>query len=254
MRKEPAIVTALVASCLVAPLHGQTAGTGGLSGRAVTASGDVLPGVTVTLDGTPDATAISGADGRFELEAFVDGAKAYTVTANLAGFKVTTKNAVRLRPGTVTALGDIVLRLGCLDEVLYVTRGIVAQARESDLVAHVRVESVAPAREWPGDYGCMTASEVTASVLETTSDTRGKPMRFLVPRGSASRYEPGDEFVAAFTWDKAAVRYQDNSPAPQIPVANGIANLDRLSQDENGLEPLMPVHELLTRIVESIAK
>ena len=254
MRTGPAVVTALVVSCLVAPLHGQAAGTARLSGRAVTADGDVLPGVTVTLDASSDATTISGADGRFELEGFVESAKAYTVTANLAGFKVTTKNAVRLRPGTVTALGDIVLRLGCLDEILYVTRGIVHQARESDLVAHVRVESVAPAHEWPGDYGCMTASEVTASVLESASGFQGTQMRFLVPRGSAARYQPGDEFVATFTWDKAADRYQNNAPAPQIPVANGIANVDRLSQAENGLAPKMPVRELLNRIVESIAK
>ena len=254
MRTGPAIVSALVAWCLVAPLQGQTAGTGRLSGRAVTENGDVLPGVTVTLDGSSGAMAISGADGRFELEGFVDSAKAHTVTANLAGFKITTKNGVRLRPGTVTPLGDIVLRPGCLAEVVYVTLGIVDQARNSELVAHVRVESVAPAREWTGDYGCMTASEVTALVLETTSDTRGQQMRFLVAQGFAARYEPGDEFVAAFTWDKAARRYQNNAPVPQIPVVNGIATVDKLSQEQNGLEPVVPVRELLTRIVKAIAK
>jgi len=254
MRTGPAIVTAIVATYLVGPLHGQTAGTGRLSGRAVMeTSGSVLPGVTVTLAGVEGAQAVTDADGRFELEGFVDSAKTYTITAFLAGFQTRTQNGVRIAPGTVTALGDIVLRIGCLVQVVYVTRGIVDQARDSDLVAHVRVESVAPAREWPGDYACQNSSEITATVLDSTSATQSKRMRFLAPPGWAARYEPGGEFVAAFTWDKAADRYR-NDAVPQIPVANGIATVDQLSQVQNGLKPRMPVRELLTRIVESNAK
>jgi len=239
--------------CFVAPLHGQTVGTGRLAGRVVEPNGSVLPGVSVTLAGVDGAQAVTDTEGRFELEGFVDSAKTYTMTAFLAGFQTRTQNGVRIRPGAVTALGDIVLRIGCLAQVAYVTRGIVDQARASDLVAHVRVESVAPAREWPGDYTCMNSSEITASVLDSTSATQGKQMRFLAPPGWAAWNKPGDEFVAAFTWDKAADRYR-NAWAPQIPVDNGVANVDRLSQDTNNLAPRMPVRELLTRIGESIAK
>jgi hypothetical protein len=244
MRPGLAIVTAVVAACLAAPLQGQTAGTGRLSGRAVTANGDVLPGVTVNLVGSADTTAITDADGRFELEGFVESAKAYTVTVFLAGFQTTTTDGVRIRPGEVTALGDIVLRLGCVESPLYVTRGILDQSLDADLVAHVRVESLSPAREWPGDYGCVIFSEVTASVLNWTSETRSKRIRFLVDRHWAARYQPGDEFVAAFTWDNAAGRHLI-SPVPDIPVANGIASVVRLSQVENGLPAQMPVNELL---------
>ena len=86
-------------------------------------------------------------------------------------------------------------------------------------------------------------------------DVRDAEQADAVPcaTGLAARYEPGGEFVAAFTWDKAADRYR-NDAVPQIPVANGIATVDQLSQVQNGLKPRMPVRELLTRIVESNAK
>jgi hypothetical protein len=252
MRTRPAIVTAIVAMCLLARLHGQTGGTGRLAGRVVDTGGNVLPGVSVTLAGVDGAQAVTDAGGRFDLSGFVDSEKTYTLTAFLAGFQTRSLNGIRIRPGAVTALGDIVLRIGCLAQIAYVTRGIVDEARDSDLVAHVRVESVAPARQWQGDFGCMTSSEITASVLNSTSATQGEQMRFLPPPGWAAQHEPGDEFVAAFSWDTTAGRYR--SAVPQIVVANGIANVDQLSQNTNSLPPRMPVRELLTRIGQSIAK
>jgi hypothetical protein len=151
----------------------QTGGTTHLSGRAVDAGGTPLPGVTIT--------------------------------AFLAGFQTTTLTRVQTVPGETTALEDIVLQLACADEILVVQRSLPAEARGADLVAHVRVESIAAAREWRGEYSCVIAHEVTAWVEADAAQGARRRMRFLT--GTHHTFERGDEYVAAFGWGTVARRY-----------------------------------------------
>ena len=236
-------VLALLVVSLAVPLWGQAAGTGRLSGRVTTTRGDALPGVTMTLEGrNTSVTAVTGNDGRFEIETFVDGSTVYTLKAVLPGFRDISRSGVRATPGDETVLPDIALREGCGDLDLVVNRGFAADAADASMVAHVRIESIATTREWEGEYGCTIANEATAFVL---SDTLGEPQRrigILISARHAARYEAGYEAVVALTWDAVAKRYTGWTTS--LPVDNWVAALDEISI-RLGLPARMPVSELL---------
>jgi hypothetical protein len=222
----------------------QTGGTTRLSGRAVDTGGNPLPGVTLTLTGNGvSATAVTDGTGRFQLDAFVISSAGYSLTASLVGFETTTPTRVRTVPGETTVLKDIVLRLGCAEVDLVVQRSLLADAREAALVAHVRVESIAAAREWRGEHSCVIAHEVTAWVEADAAQGARRQMRFLTRTRHA--IERGDEYVAAFGWDPMHRRYV--AFTLPVRVANGVATLDDQSVSE-GLERQMGVDELLKRL------
>ena len=238
-------VCALVAA-LGVPLWAQAAGTVRISGRVIADGGDVLPGVTVTFAGNPSAdTAVTGADGRFVIDTFVDSSRRYTLTASLPGFETVTRSRVSVSSWQ-TALGDITMRLGCADVDLVVTNGLAADARGADLVAHVRVESVAAeARAWRGERACVIAREVTAQIQADTAGDAHRRVRLLI--GPDRAPVPGDEFVGAFAWDSGAQRYTAFVFGAR--VMNGIATLDDASVSA-GLDREMAVDALLERLAK----
>jgi hypothetical protein len=238
------LLVCTVAAALDASAWAQTGGTGQLSGRVVHGTGDLLPGVTITLTGNGvSATAVTDAGGRYLLDAFVIGSAEYTLTASLAGFETTTRTRVRLVPGETGAVEDVVLRLGCAGDVLVVERSIQAEARAAALIAHVRIESIAAAREWRTEHACVIARDVTAWVEADTEQGRPRRMRFLAPMRQI--VAPGDEFVQAFGWELVPQRH--TAFTFPVRVANGIATLDDQSVSE-GLERQMGVDELLRRV------
>jgi hypothetical protein len=125
-----------------------------------------------------------------------------------------------------------------------IERGIAAEALDADLVAHVRVDAVAPAREWPGEYGCVVAREVEASLLADSRGGKARRVRLLIPSRGTSRYQPGDEVVGAFDWDEKAGRYTHWTTG--VAVVGGIATLDDQSV-ASGLDRQMTVDALLNR-------
>jgi hypothetical protein len=234
----------VVGTLLGASLLAQTGGTARLSGRAIDGGGTPLSGVTLTLTGNgARGTAITDANGRYELDAFVVGSVDYTLTAFLPGFETATRTRVRMVPGETKAFDDVVLRLGCVHNPLVVQRSIQAEARHADLTAHVRIESVAAAREWRGEYACVVAREVTAWVEADSAQGAPRRLRFLTATNLT--LNAGDEFVLALGWDPVAERH-GVSTFP-VTVANGIATLDDQSVAE-GLERQMGVDELLRRL------
>ena len=123
-----------------------------------------MPGATVRLTGKDtDATAVTDANGRFVIEAFLATSDIYTLMTALPGFD-TASHQVQIVAGSSTPI-DVVLRVGCVEVDLVVQRGIVAEALEADLVAHIRIDSVGPAREWRLERGCVIASGAEASLL-----------------------------------------------------------------------------------------
>jgi hypothetical protein len=234
----------VLVATLAVPLWAQTAGTAHLSGRVLDTAGNVLPGTTVTVTGNGTiASAVTDVDGRFVVDAFVDSSRTYTVTASLPGFETTTRRQVRAVPGQTVPIGDIALRLGCADVDLVIERGIVAEARDADLVAHVRVESVAAAQEWRGAYGCVIARDVMAEVRGDTAAGKVRHVRFLTT--TRSPLAPGDELVAAFEWDPVARRY--TSWTRGAAVSNGVVALDDMSVGA-GFDQEMAVDALLRRL------
>lgn len=186
----------------------QTAGGGTVAGRTTNSDGDPLPGVTVALssNGTT-TTVVTGADGRFVIEAFVNGASA-TLSASLAGFQTTTRD-VTTRPGGAVNLGDIHLAIGCLAYVDFVATGLREEASRAQSVTHLRVESVRPVREWKSDKSCYVGSEVTAVVVHDSRGRRaGTRIRFVPIRSpSEPPYVTGDEIVVALDQDRGSRQY-----------------------------------------------
>lgn len=195
---------------LAAPLSAQTAGTGRVTGRVTSTQGDVLPGVTMTLvaNGTT-ATAVTGPDGRFVIEAFVDGSTTLTLTAFLAGFQTVTRTTIRAKPGATMNTGDIRLPVGCLANVDFVATGLRDEASRALTVALLRIESVQPVREWTFEKTCYTGSDVSAVIENDLRGRRtGTRIRFVPIRSpSLPPYTPGDEIVVALQRDPASGRY-----------------------------------------------
>lgn len=111
----------LLLSCLVVPAltSAQTAGT--LSGRAIDASGAVVPGVTIVARQTErgvERVTVTDADGRFMLAALPVGG--YDMRADLQGFKPVVRQGVVVTVGEAVVL-EFRLAVGALTEAIQVT-------------------------------------------------------------------------------------------------------------------------------------
>lgn len=110
------LLTFLVVSVLTA--GAQTSGT--LSGRAVDATGAVVPGVTISarhLERGVERDTVTGSDGRFVLAALPVGA--YDVRAELSGFRPVVRQGVALTVGEAVAI-EFTLEVGGLAEAVNV--------------------------------------------------------------------------------------------------------------------------------------
>lgn len=122
MRFVLTLLTVLVAPALTAA--GQTSGT--LSGRAVDASGAVVPGVTISarhLERGVERDTVTGSDGRFVLAALPVGA--YDVRAELSGFRPVVRQGVALTVGEAVAI-EFTLEVSGLAEAVSVVGAVPA--------------------------------------------------------------------------------------------------------------------------------
>jgi hypothetical protein len=108
--------------------------TGELTGRVVDASGDVVPGVTVTLRSEDTGlvrTAVTNASGEYLFALIPPGR--YTVEAELAGFKKVERRGIVVSVGGRQTL-PLQLEVGALTEVLIVTGEVpLVETTRSDL-------------------------------------------------------------------------------------------------------------------------
>ncbi len=115
-------IVVLLLTVLFAPVvtaSAQTSGT--LSGRAIDASGAIVPGVTISarhLERGVERATVTGSDGRFVMAALPVGA--YDVRAELAGFKTIVRQRVALTVGDALSL-EFTLEVGTLAEAVSVT-------------------------------------------------------------------------------------------------------------------------------------
>ena len=136
------VATAVFALALIVPIAGLRAAQTGpatLGGAIYDATGGVMPGVQVVLEGTNEAkwTATSNATGRFEVPAIYPGK--YTLVASVPGFK-TLKQQFELRDSRDWDRA-ITLQVGDLRETITVrdTRLAAAAAAQPQFGAPVRV-------------------------------------------------------------------------------------------------------------------
>ena len=91
----------------------------------------------------------------------------------------------------------------------FVATGLREEAARSLTVAHLRIESVQPLREWTIDKSCYTGSEVRAVVVNDVGGRKaGTRVRFVpIQSPSTPPYVPGDEIVVALNQDRASRQY-----------------------------------------------
>jgi hypothetical protein len=122
--RTKAVWSLAIASCLAlicaGPLAAQTVTTGNIAGTITDAQGGVLPGATVVALHTDTGTsyeAVTGADGRYNILNVRIGA--YTITANMAGFKEQKQEKVLVQLGAEQT-ADFKLPLATVTETVEV--------------------------------------------------------------------------------------------------------------------------------------
>ena len=104
----------------VTPAGAQTVTTGNITGTVVDAQGGVLPGATVTALHTDTGTsyeAVAGGDGRYSILNVRVGA--YTITANMSGFRDQKQEKVQVQLGAEQT-ADFKLPLASVSETVNV--------------------------------------------------------------------------------------------------------------------------------------
>jgi hypothetical protein len=110
---------AVYALMLFSTFAGAQVSTGSISGTVSDEQGGVLPGVTVTLQGTDrSTTAVSDDAGKFRFLSLPPGP--YTVTFTLQGFRTVVREAIEVRVGSNAEL-PIALRLATVQETVTVS-------------------------------------------------------------------------------------------------------------------------------------
>jgi hypothetical protein len=118
-------LSSIVAVLLVmgtAPTASAQGLTGQISGTVVDSSGDVMPGVTVTIKNAATATtrgAVTGTDGAFLFPDLLAGT--YDLKAEITGFKAYEQKGIELSATDRVALRTIALAVGGIEETVLVT-------------------------------------------------------------------------------------------------------------------------------------
>src|SRR5947207_1318166 len=142
--RKPLILVAAFVLAVSAAVPAAAQDTGTVTGTLVDQSGQVLPGVTVTLtnERTADSrTLVSDERGEFAFRAVPPGL--YTVRADLAGFRPFEQRSNVLNASAVLSLGTMKLEIGALNEVVsVVAQGTFVETRNSDYSALLTTKQI----------------------------------------------------------------------------------------------------------------
>jgi hypothetical protein len=150
-----------------ASLSAQTSNV--LTGRVMDVGQSPLPGVKVTVSGTVERTAITGAGGEYEIDALPSGT--YSAKAELVGF-VTSIGTVKVPGEDVTV--DFHLRVAPLcgpDPPLQVFFPFEEHLRVIDVAvaAYVRIREVRPRERLKTDPSCFSDPSMWESCLSRSA-------------------------------------------------------------------------------------
>ena len=140
---RPKPIAALFAALFVGLAVTAAAQEAGVYGRVTDATGDALPGVTITVMNAETGfqrTAASGADGQYQVPSLPVGT--YSVMASLQGFQTLTNEGLRLQVAQGVTL-NISLELAGVEEAVTVTAvAPLIEARQADYSTIITEEQV----------------------------------------------------------------------------------------------------------------
>jgi hypothetical protein len=173
-----------------------------LTGRVMDLGQAPLPGVKVTVSGTVERTAITGAGGEYKIDALPSGT--YRAKAELVGF-VTATETVTVPERDVTV--DFHLRVAPLcgpDPPLQVFFPFEEHLKVLDVsvAAYLRIREVRPRERLKTDPSCFSEPQYVGELLEQVG-VRGPLLEGATVRFYSGWWEPplnpGDE-VITFLW------------------------------------------------------
>ncbi len=185
----------------VAPMLGQEAT---ISGTVRNASGDAMPGATVTVINRQTGTRralVTGANGAFAIAGLPPGP--YAVTADLPGFRTTTQSRLLGAGEKVTI--DFVLEVKVSEEVT-----VTAMKRE-ETVLTTPVSIAAPTEEVLRERGAQDIEDVAANVAGFAVQNLGPGQSQISMRGVSSgqiaRDQPGPKEEVGAYLDESVISF-----------------------------------------------
>jgi hypothetical protein len=145
------------------------------------------------------------------------------VTGQLAGFQRQTEQNVIVAAGRTSTV-DLILAIGCLEEVLYVDQGISWAIHEADAVLHLRISETEPPTQWTFRGSCLIGAEHRATVVRAlvTLPERGLSGRSIRFVQEGRPYPPSHEYVALLRWELSLERFHPIAgPLFMFPVRDG---------------------------------
>ena len=134
-----AMLAVLLISAMAAPAMAQVY-TGRIDVTAVDSTGAVMPGVTVDIDGTQKATAVTDARGEAHFLNLAPGR--YTLTAKLSGFNQYKNDNVPVGAGSVIEL-PVTMSVGNVTEAVNVTAATpVIEAKKQTISTNVTLDEL----------------------------------------------------------------------------------------------------------------
>lgn len=184
--------------------------SGRIIGIAADSSGAPMPGTTITLRwAASERTVITDTRGAFSFYDVPPGQ--YAVVASLQGFDSVPHTDVAVSPGgSATLVFELTTDCMRLEDGA-ADGGLGWAARESDLIAHIRIPALVP------PSACSIASHCSCTLHHASAlrVIRGQPVRELrlIQEGvgyatGESSYVPGDEFIAFLKRDDKNFAYR----------------------------------------------
>lgn len=198
----------LLAASIVLWLLGETQERATVSGVVRDELGQVLPGVTVTLDSTERVgQSVTDDKGVYRLVDVPPGR--YALRATLPGFLAEGRS---LDVSSSGAVSDLTLRIGPAAEVLHVVPPPREAVRQADTIAHIRLRRRFDRRpcDGPGVVSTLFDADVLAAfkgaapaTLQMYQDGAGQCVaNGTAYAGLAERpYTPGTELIVFLTFD-----------------------------------------------------
>jgi iron complex outermembrane receptor protein len=184
------------------PVFGQE---GRITGTVRNASGDPVPGVTITARNQQTGAtrvAVSAANGSYEITGLAPGG--YTVTAELTGLGQATVRDVQVAAGPATA-ADLTLEPRVREEVT-----VTAMKRE-ETVFNTPVSIAAPTEEVLRERGATTIEDVAANVAGFSVQNLGPGQSQVSMRGVSSgqiaRDQPGPKEELGVYLDESVISF-----------------------------------------------
>src|SRR5712691_8228303 len=195
MRKLARVALAAIAAVLALTGMASAQSAGSVTGTVKDTSGAVLPGATVTLASPAigvTRTTNSDAEGVFVALQLPPGT--YSVSVEISGFKKFEKGNIILPTASKVNVGDILLEVGSLSEVVSVEADVgrlqiqSESAERSDLVTNKQLRDVALNGRNIADL-FKTIPGVIAGATQTTSTVQNVVGSFNINGTRANQYE-----------------------------------------------------------------